>query len=179
MALSWLPERTEEQQLSPGTAFFTPHHCSAQPQSPYSVFPITFTFIYWSVRFFAPYAMPGSQNFISLLPTQRVMSLHCLSSSGSVHCTQLLQHQHPFPSADSSMQPSYHQCQPLGTAGTSCCPGTAASSLSNASHSPEASHPPSPLDNFKPTITASLSYNSFQSSLRVFPSHSTHRKDHS
>lgn len=52
--------------------------------------------------------------------------------------------------------------------------GTAAS-LSNASHSPESSH----LDSSKPTVTASLSYNLFQSSPIVFPSHSTHWEDRS
>lgn len=114
MAPSWFPEQPEvreEQQLPPGTASFPPHHCSAQPQSPCSVSPITF--IYRSVRFL-PHLPCQPPKTASPCLLQCVMSLHCPPSSGSIHWSELLQHQHPVPSDDSSMQPSYHHFQPHG-----------------------------------------------------------------
>lgn len=117
---------------------------------------------------------------LHLLASYTVCDVSPLSSIYRVnplHSTSSTSIQLPMMTPPSN--PLFTSVRPMGTGGTSCCPR-------NSCQQPQQYLPQSciftpslPLDNSKPTITVSLSYNSFQSSPIVFPSHSTHLKDHS
>lgn len=157
----------------------TASHCSAQPESPYSVSPVTFTFIYRSVRFLPhvpcqPPKTPSPCFLHSVWCLSTVLHLQGQSTALNLSSTSI-----QFPMMTPPCNPLFTSVSPMGTGGTSCCPR-------NSCQQPQQYLPQSciftlslPLDNSKPTITVSLSYNSFQSSPIVFPSHSTHLKDHS
>lgn len=120
--------------------------------------------------------MPAPQNFISLLPTQCVMSLHCPPSSGSTHCIWLLQHQCPVPSDVLPCNPLITTFSPMGTGGTSCCPGSSC-------QQPQQCLPQSWI--FTPSFTprqlpqSQPLYLTVHSSPPQQFSHHTHWKDHS
>lgn len=116
---------------------------------------------------FCPICHASLPKFISLLSTVCDVSPLGQStalSSGSIHCNQA------SPAPTTSSQWWFLHATPLSpvSAWHPAALGTAASSLSNASHSPESSYPPSTLDSIQPTATASLSYNSSQSSPIAF-----------
>lgn len=98
-------------------------HCSAQPQSPYSVFPFTFTFIYRSGRFLPhmPCQPPKTSSpcFLhSVWCLSTVLHLQDQPTALSFSSTNI-----QFPVMILPCNPLTTTFSPMGPGGTSCCPG--------------------------------------------------------